>query len=187
MVVDQDTKPFPLIEFKLIRWVHFLIKSERQIRDEKEVEHILKYALIGRLGTSYDGQPYIVPVNFVYHKGKIFIHGARKGKKISNITSNPKVCFEVDEGEIVARDKPCNFTMKYSSVVALGEAKITTDPDEMLEALKLLTEKYSSKRLSRQLTKESIAEFKDLAVIEISISEVTGKRNMPESSGLNPL
>jgi len=156
-----------------------LIRSEKEIKDLKEIEQILKDAPVGRLGTSREGEPYIVPVNFVHHEGKILIHGARKGKKIGNITSNPKVCFEVDEGVLVARDKPCDYTMKYSSVVVLGEAKIITDPDEMLMALKLLTEKYSSKKLSEQLTRESVAGFENLAVIEISIRNVTGKRNTP--------
>lgn len=157
-----------------------MIRSEREIKDLKEIEQILKKASIGRLGTSCEDQPYIIPVNFVYHERKILIHGAGKGKKIDNIASNPKVCFEVDEGELVAKDKPCDFTMKYSSVVILGEAKITTDPDEMFMALKLLTEKYSSKKLSEQLTRESVADFENLVVIEISIREITGKRNIPK-------
>ncbi|MBS7619797.1 pyridoxamine 5'-phosphate oxidase family protein [Candidatus Bathyarchaeota archaeon] len=158
-----------------------MIRSEREIKDLKEIEQILKDASVGRLGTSCEGQPYVIPVNFVYHEGKILIHGARKGKKIDNIASNSKVCFEVDGGVLVARDKPCDYTMKYSSVVVLGEAKITTDPDEMFMALKLLMEKYSSKELSEQLTRESVARFKNLAVIEISIRDMTGKRNIPRS------
>ena len=52
---------------------------------------------VGRIGTlNLDGTPYIVPVHFVLHKDKIYIHGLSKGQKNENIRSNNNVCFEVD-------------------------------------------------------------------------------------------
>jgi hypothetical protein len=80
-----------------------LRRPEKEIKDKAEVERILTEAKVGRLGTSSDGRPYVVPLSFTYHDRKIVIHGAKIGKKMENIARNPRVCFEVDTSEII----PC--------------------------------------------------------------------------------
>jgi len=123
-------------------------KAEKEIRDRAEMERILGEAEVGRLGTCLDGEPYVVPVSFVYRDGRIYFHGADRGKKIDHISRNPRVCFEVDEGETIRKDRPCDFSVRYRSVVAYGRAKIHTDPRKMLEVLKLLTDKYAPRGMS---------------------------------------
>lgn len=41
---------------------------------EEECKALLLSARYGRLGLSRDDQPYVVPMSFVYHDGKIYLH-----------------------------------------------------------------------------------------------------------------
>lgn len=154
-------------------------RAEREISDRREMERILEEAEVGRLGTSVNDEPYVVPVSFAYRDGKILFHCARQGKKLDNVSKNPRVCFEVDEGALIPKDKPCDFSVKYRSVIAYGNATVHTDQQRMLHTLKALTDKYAPSGLSRQLTNDTVASFKDLAVVEITVSEMTGKRSPP--------
>jgi len=153
-----------------------MIRAEKEMRDRKEMEQLLREANIGRLGMSIGDSPYIIPINFVYIDGKIFFHCGKRGKKIDIITRNPQVCFEVDEGEIVPKEKPCDYTVKYRSVIATGRARIHTKPGDMLEPLKLIVDKYA-KGYGAELTKETVSSYSNLVVVEITINEVTGKRS----------
>jgi hypothetical protein len=152
-------------------------RAEKEIVDRREMERILEEAEVGRLGTSVNDEPYVVPVSFAYRDGKILLHCARHGKKLDNISKNPRVCFEVDDGELIRKDKPCDFSVRYRSVIAHGDATVHTDPERMLHTLKALTDKYAPGGLSRQLTTDTITSFGDLAVVEITVSEMTGKRS----------
>ena len=154
-------------------------RQEKEIRDRGEIESILEEAEIGRLGTCSGGEPYIVPLSFAYRDGRIVFHCARRGKKLDNIAKNPRVCFEVDEGEAIPAEKPCNFSYRYRSVIAYGEARVSTDPKKMVEALMLLVDKYASRVMSNQITEETVLKYENLAVVEITIDEMTGKKSPP--------
>lgn len=153
-----------------------LRRPEKEIKDKAEVERILKEAEVGRLGTSSDGQPYVVPLSYVYHDGKIIFHGAKAGKKMENIARNPRVCFEVDSSEIIPADDPCAFTYRYKSVIANGTARLLEKPQEKAEAMRLLVEKYAPGKGS-QMTEERLAAYDNLAMVEITVDEMVGKRS----------
>jgi nitroimidazol reductase NimA-like FMN-containing flavoprotein (pyridoxamine 5'-phosphate oxidase superfamily) len=153
-----------------------LRRADKEIRDRAEIEAVLGEAEVGRLGTCVDGTPYVVPLSFVYHDGSIYFHGAGDGKKMGEITRNPRVCFEVDTAELVPAEDPCDFNFRYMSVIADGTAKVIEDPVEKLAALKLLVEKYAPGK-GEMLTKERVKGSKNLAVVEIAIEEMTGKKS----------
>jgi nitroimidazol reductase NimA-like FMN-containing flavoprotein (pyridoxamine 5'-phosphate oxidase superfamily) len=153
-----------------------LRRPEKEIKDKADVESVLTEALVGRLGTSVDGQPYVVPVSFAYHDGKIVIHGAKIGKKMENLARNPRVCFEVDTSEIIPADNPCGFTYKYRSVIANGTARFIEDPIEKAASLRLLVEKYAPGKGS-QMTEERVGAFTNLTVVEITVEEMVGKKS----------
>ena len=151
-------------------------RLDKEIKDKNVIINILKEAKIGRLGTCTNGEPYIVPLSFVYNDNKISFHCAKQGKKLSNIIKNPRVCFEVDMGELMQAEKPCDFSFKYQSVIAQGTAKISTELNKKFEILMLLTEKYASYKKS-QMTKEIVSKYKNMAVVEIEIDEISGKKS----------
>lgn len=156
-----------------------MMRPEKEIKDRDEMERLLREAKIGRLGTCVDGEPYVVPLSFSYHDSRIVFHCARKGKKLDNIARNPRVCFEVDTGEVISAEKPCAFSVRYRSVIAYGTARIYTDSAKVVEALRLIVDKYAAKDLSNQITEEDVLRYENLAVVEITIDEMTGKKSPP--------
>lgn len=153
-----------------------LRRKEKEMVDPREVEAVLEKAMAGRLGTCFNGEPYVVPLSYVYHNGRIIFHCAMEGKKMENITRNPRVCFEVDTGEPVPAEKPCSFGFRYESVIIDGRARVLVDPKMRLEALRALTDKYAPGK-GDMLTEEELNDYQNLAVVEIIIDEMTGKKS----------
>jgi len=151
-------------------------RKEKEVTEKVVQEEILRQAEVGRLGTAIDGSPYIVPINFCYVEDMIYLHSFRDGKKIRGIQSNPRVCFEVDEGEIITGEDPCAYSWRYTSVVANGKATIVEDEDERLRGLRFISDKYSPGK-GKLITPETMEKNKHLWIIRIDIDEMTGKKS----------
>ena len=59
-------------------------RKDKEITNSPDLEVILQKAKVCRLGLLDGDLPYIVPINYGYNTGEIFIHAAKEGKK--NIT-----------------------------------------------------------------------------------------------------
>ncbi len=151
-------------------------RKEKEITEKAVIEEVLMENDVGRLATAIDGEPYVVPMNYVYYEGKVVFHSHKDGTKMANIAKNPRVCFEVDSGEIVKGDKPCDFTWKYRSVIVKGKARMITDPARKLKALQRLSDKYSPGK-GKMLTADDIAKNPQLMLVEIIPDEMTGKKS----------
>lgn len=147
-------------------------------REESEI--YLNEAFYGRLATAFNNQPYIVPVNYVFHQNHLYIHSSLQGRKLMNIQLNPRVCFEVSEPvKFLSGEKPCQFGVRYWSVLVFGQAKILEDENCKLRVLELLTKKYAGKSILKPMNPVDVQK---VAVIEIVIDSITGKANVdPES------
>lgn len=151
-------------------------RKDKEIKDKVVNEEILLQNLVGRLGTSVDGIPYVVPMNFAYVKDKIYLHSHQDGKKVIEIKKNPKVCFEVDSGEMIEGDAPCDYSWRYHSVIVQGTARIVTDPAEKLATLKIISNKYAFGK-GDQITAETIEKNTALIAIIIDVESMTGKKS----------
>ena len=147
------------------------------ITDRAEMEAILRECPVGSLATvGPDGAPYVVTVNFVYHDGKVYFHGALKGTKMDNIAREPRVCFEAHVVDRISRaSRAIKFSTRYRSVIVRGSARQLTDPAAKMEALMTLTARYAEGRSFERPTEREVAAT---AVVEIEIEEMTGKRNV---------
>ena len=102
---------------------------------EKECGAFLARISLGRLGCSLDNQPYVVPINFAYEPGYIYVLSTF-GRKVEWMRSNPKVCVEVDE---IANQS------QWTSVIAKGHYRELPEPEYTAEqdhARKLLGDRY---------------------------------------------
>jgi nitroimidazol reductase NimA-like FMN-containing flavoprotein (pyridoxamine 5'-phosphate oxidase superfamily) len=151
-------------------------RKDKEIKEKPIIEEILRQNQVGRLGTCVNGVPYVVPMNYAYSNDRIYLHSHKEGKKVQDIRSNPNVCFEVDEGEIIKGDKPCDYSWKYYSVILNGEARIISDLDEKMEALKVISNKYAFGK-SNLITKEIVEKEISLIVIVIDVQSMSGKRS----------
>jgi nitroimidazol reductase NimA-like FMN-containing flavoprotein (pyridoxamine 5'-phosphate oxidase superfamily) len=113
-------------------------RSDREITIQ-EAEAILDKAEYGVLSTvDKHGQPYGVPLSFVYKNNVIYFHCALSGHKLENIETNSTVSFCVVGNTKVLPDK---FATEYESAVVFGVASEIKGA-EMHSALLWLVEKY---------------------------------------------
>ena len=113
-------------------------RKDRALSEEAAVQ-ILKDGEYGILATcGEDGQPYGVPLSYVYHDGKLYFHGAKKGHKLQNLSNSPKASFTVVGHTHVLQEA---FSTAYRSAIAFGEVSPVKEAYQA-EALMLLAEKY---------------------------------------------
>ena len=99
-----------------------------------EIDQFLTCARVGRIGLILKEGPYIVPVGYGYAGGKIFFHTCGEGLKMEAMSSNPEVCFEVDEST--------SDGSLAKSVILWGRVEVISDKDQMLPYLQELIDKY---------------------------------------------
>lgn len=144
----------------------------RQQLDTDECIRILteeKRGVLALLGD--DGYPYAVPLNFIYHDGKIYFHGAAEGHKIDAIRDCDKVSFCVyQQGEKPADD----WAYYVRSVIVFGRARLLCDRDEIIEKCRLLGLKYYPN--AQDVDEEIRKDGHRVACIELTIEHMTGKQ-----------
>lgn len=94
----------------------------------KEIEELLKRVGYGHLGCSRNNHPYVVPINYAYEEGLIYIY-TTEGKKTEMIAANSEVCLQVEEVE---------SNKSWESVIVIGDAEHITNEAERERALELV-------------------------------------------------
>lgn len=149
-------------------------RRDREISDLATMEEIIRGSLVCRVGLCEGDRPYVVPMNFGYRDGKVFMHSALEGRKLDGIRKNPDVClvFETDL-EMVHAEEACGFSMKYKSVIAWGKASIQEEAKDKAYGLNVIMEHYTGREFEfpvQALTR--------IVVIRVDIEEMTGKQNV---------
>lgn len=134
---------------------------------KKEMLELLDAELVGRLGLNDEPQPYVVPTDFVYKDGAIYIHSPADGKKSVLARKNPHVCFEVD--------KYNEDVTEYKSIIIRGEIKEVFDNDERRDAMRILALKAARPGGWRANTSNS--NMSPITVFKITIKEMTGVKS----------
>jgi hypothetical protein len=149
-------------------------KKKWEITDPQEVEAILRQEKVVRVAFSKDNRSYIVPMNYGYAYRKIYCHTGYAGLKMEYLKVNPHVCIEVDRGvKIIAKEKACQFSCHYESVVGFGTAKLVEREEDKVAAFTIIM---------NQLTANNDWDFdsnivKMTAIIEIELTELFGRRS----------
>ena len=66
--------------------------------NETETRELIAAGKVGRLGCVVDGEPYVVPVNYLFDDGAIYGHSLL-GRKIRALRARPRACLQVDQVE----------------------------------------------------------------------------------------
>lgn len=158
-----------------------MTRRERQVTDINEIIKILDNSKVLHLGLVDGDEPYVVPMNYGYtfEDGKltIWLHGARKGRKIDVIRANPKVFFEMEYGITPFEgDVACKYGITYSSLMGRGVANIIDDIEEKKAALTFLMKTQTGKDFQFD---DRMAEV--VGIIRIDVIEFTAKcRPLPK-------
>ncbi len=64
--------------------------------NETDTRALITAGKVGRLGCVDDGEPYVVPINYLFEDGVIYGHSLL-GRKIRALRAHPRACLQVDE------------------------------------------------------------------------------------------
>lgn len=147
-------------------------RKDREIDDRSAIEEILRRAAVCRIAM-FDGQsPYLVPMCFGYAGDCLYLHCATEGKKTDILKENPRVCFEVDvDQELIRGPQPCQWGLRYRSVIGFGNAVIVEDLKEKQCALDVLMEHFGGEASS--YPDNGLCQ---VTIIRIDIESLTGKQ-----------
>ncbi len=149
-------------------------KANQEIKDKKVLEEILSGAVICRLALMDGDRPYILPFNYGYQDGSIYIHSAPEGKKIDLLGFNNQVCFEIEHtARIIREDKACGWTTLYRSVVGYGKVEILTDDAGKQRGLEIIMAQHGAPGLTRF----DPGNMKRMVILKLSIESLTGKQS----------
>lgn len=133
---------------------------------------VIKKCSYGVLATvNSDNTPYCIPISPVLINDEVFFHCALEGKKLDNISNNPRVCFTcVGDTKLV----PEKYTTEFESAVVNGLCQEVTNDCEKIAALKVICLKYAASNMDA-FDKAIKTSLKRTGVYKIKIKSVTGK------------
>jgi uncharacterized protein len=152
-------------------------RKDKEIIDKEIIGSIMQEVDYCVIALTDDEKPYNVPMNFGYRDKNLYLHSYHEGRKIDILKKNNIVSFVVtDKTEIKPSKTPCNWGMKYISVMGLGKASFIEDTKEKIEALDIIMTKYSAD--TKHITKkfdysEDIIER--IVIIKVKVTELTCK------------
>lgn len=122
------------------------------IEDQKEINEIIKSCDLCNLGViDTEGRPYVVPMNFGYLDGYIYLHGANFGLLIDSLKKNPEACITFCTDTVLAYqnvDVACSYRVKGKSVIVRGKIEFIHDFDQKVDALNSLMAQFTDKKFT---------------------------------------
>lgn len=151
-------------------------RIQQEIKDKSIIDKILSTSEICRLGFIDNDRAYILPFNYGYQDGFIYIHCAREGKKIDLIRKNNLVCIEIEQiAKIERYKKACKWETRYRSLTGYGKIEIITDYEQKRKGLDVIM-KHNRADASHDLNYEK-SKVDSILILKVEITEVTGKQS----------
>ena len=152
------------------------MRRKKQALDEQACLDVLKrgeWGVLGLLGD--DGYPYTVPLNYVFHDGRLYFHCAREGHKIDALKRCDKASFcVVDRSDLL----PSEITTLYRSVIVFGRLRVVDDQETRVRSLTALTKALSEgeSEESQQAEIERCWRLGTVEMLELVPEHISGKQ-----------
>lgn len=132
----------------------------------EEMLEMLRTERVGRIGLNDEPQPYVVPTDFAYGDGAIYIHSPKGGRKTELALKGGHVCFEVDRFN--------DNVTEYRSIIIRGPIHEVIDNAEKGRAMRILGEKARASGDHTQHTHSAAGPSAGISIFKIDIKEMTG-------------
>ncbi len=155
---------------------------EKLVTDMDEIVKILDNSKVVHVGMIDGDKPYVVPMNYGYtlEDGKLtlWLHCAKRGRKLNVLRANNKVFFEMECGiQPFEGDIACRYGISYSSIMGRGTAEIVEDVEVKKAALSHLMKAQTGMDFEFEDKMASI-----VSIIKIDTIEFTAKhRPLPQN------
>ncbi|MBQ9827675.1 MAG: pyridoxamine 5'-phosphate oxidase family protein [Lachnospiraceae bacterium] len=146
-------------------------RRDREITDPLVMMDIMDRCDCVRLGLTDGNEAYIVPLNFGWsgdpEKGfRLYVHGAKEGRKIELLKKDPAVTFEMDTDHgLIEKEDGCSFSFHYSSIMGMGRARFA-EGEEKADGLMQMIRHYTGR--SDVPLSDKVMDHTSLIVIEVT-------------------
>ena len=146
------------------------------LTDRAEMEAVIAkcpYCLVGLVDD--EGAPYVVPMNFAYADGVVYLHSGPGGSKVRFATERPRVCLTFCEGHDLVwmhAQMACSYSMESASVLCTGTVSFVADDDlaEKERCLNVLMRHYVTRDFAY-----SAPALRNVRVWKVAVETVTAK------------
>jgi uncharacterized protein len=143
--------------------------------DKDAIESIIRECQVCYVGmVDDDDTPYVVPFNFGYDDGFIYLHSAREGRKMNILKKNNRVCVTFSTGHELRHTSEgvaCSYSMKFKSVMAFGHVEFIEDFDQKVAILNKVMTHYTGKDFTY-----NAPSIHEVATYRVVIDDMTGKK-----------
>ena len=148
---------------------------ERGQYDRDTINAILDEGLVGHVGFSVDGQPFVIPTLYARIGETLYFHGAVANRMLGSLSEGLPVCVTVTilDGLVMARSH-YSHSANYRSAVVVGRAREVTDRDEKIRSFEALVEHVARGRWN-DARQPSEPEIRSTRVLALPIEEASAK------------
>jgi uncharacterized protein len=150
-------------------------KPDRGSYDRELIYRILDEAFVCHVAFIADGQPFVVPTNYVRVGDKLFLHGSTASRLMKTLASGAPFCLSVTllDG-IVFSPTATGHSVNYRSVVVMGKAEVVQGAEAKLAAMRDFVE-YVIRGRWETVRPPSEQELKGTMVLAVSLVEASAK------------
>ena len=116
--------------------------------------------------------PYVLPLNFVWLDGRIYLHCGFTGRKLDLLRQDGRVGFAAALDVTIVRERSTTW---YKSVSGCGHIRIVEDTEEKRRALDALSLRYAA----RCPSPAPEAMLRRVNVLCIDVESISGKERTP--------
>ncbi|MBP7770193.1 MAG: pyridoxamine 5'-phosphate oxidase family protein [Aliarcobacter sp.] len=159
-------------------------RIEFDVKDQNNINELLEVCEYGTLSLISEEKPYAVALNFVFFENSVFFHGAKEGRKIEAIKSNPNASFLVVKpysfipsffSDTMAA---CPATQFFASVLFEGNINFIEDGNIKAKVLNALMKKFQNENSFEEIAYEKAMYTKMLdktAIFELKPEKISCK------------
>src|SRR5580693_8777283 len=150
-------------------------KPDRANYERETIYKILDEAFVCNVAFIADGQPYVVPTNYVRVGDRLLLHGSPASRLMKTLSSGAPFCLSVTllDG-IVFSPTAMGHSVNYRSVVVIGKAEIVESPEAKLAAMRDFVD-YVLRGRWATVRPPSEQELKATMVLAVPLVEASAK------------
>jgi len=150
-------------------------KPQRGVYDRAVINSILDEAFVCQIGFVLDGQPYVIPTNYVRVGQRLFLHGSTASRMFRALAAGAPLCLSVTliDGLVLA-PSVTGHSINYRSVVVLGKAAVIEGVQKKLAAMRAFVEHVIPGRWE-SMQPPGEPELQGTMVLAVPLDEVSAK------------
>jgi len=151
-------------------------RPQRGSYDREVVNAILDEGFLCHVAFSHDGQPGLIPTVYARGGDWLYLHGARANRMLNALlVPGRDTCVSVTHVDsLVLARSAFHHSVNYRCVIVYGRAQEVIEPDEKLDALRLVIEHTFPGRW-KDVRWPNADEFKQTLVVRLPITEGSAK------------